>query len=168
MYTTPLFLLALGTAALALPPPNSSLIEKRSSRPWLTSFDGDDAVCQDPTGDTGDDPRDFIQASDCVVFQPAEQRVGGSWGAGGFGIGSFTAFENADCTGAVKAVITRKDGEHGFCFLLSALGCQQGETEVGTESPAQRQVAALALALTSEGSPVAKDPRASSRDEGSS
>ena len=130
MHTFPLILLALGTAALALPsnnPPNGSLIEKRWSRPWMTSFDDDDVVCRDPTGDTSDDPRIFISASNCMVFQPADVRVGGSWGAGLFEIGSFTAFENADCTGAVKAVIKRKDGEAGFCFLLSVLGCQPGE-----------------------------------------
>ena len=62
-----------------------------------------------------------------MAFQPATSRVGGSWGAGSFEISSFWAFENDDCTGAVKAKILQKNGEAGFCFTLDTLGCQAGE-----------------------------------------
>lgn len=130
MHSSPLLFLALATVALALPTSDTvgaTLIEKRSSRPWLDSFDLDDVICQDPDGDTSDDPRPFIQAGECVTFQPATGRVGGSWGAGGFAISGFWAFENDDCTGSVKANITQKNREQGFCFDLDILGCQAGE-----------------------------------------
>ena len=46
-------------------------------------------------------------------------RVGGSWGAGSeHAIISFWAFENDDCTGAVKAKIQRNDGEGFEQFVL--------------------------------------------------
>lgn len=129
----PIMFLACGVAALALPTNtnnntvNASLISKRWSRPWLDSFDPDDGTCQDADGDTSDDPRPFITAGSCQQFQPATGRVGGSWGAGsGYALSSFWAFENDDCTGAVKAKIARKGGEHGFCFALDSLGCVGG------------------------------------------
>lgn len=131
MHTSPLIFLALGVVALALPTDNTvdaSLVEKRSSRPWMDSFDLDDVVCQDADGDTSDDPRPFITAGSCQQFSAVTGRVGGSWGAGpGYQISSFWAFENDDCTGAVKAEISRKGSEHGFCFdLNAALGCVGG------------------------------------------
>lgn len=130
MYISPLILLALGTAALALPTDNTidaSLIEKRSARPWLDSFDDDDGSCLDPTGDSSDNYRPFIEAGDCVQYQPEEGRVGGSWGAGIYSISSFWAFEGINCTGDVQAKISRTDGQAGFCFPLSSLGCQPGK-----------------------------------------
>ena len=66
-------------------------------------------------------------------FSAVTGRVGGSWGAGsGHQISSFWAFENDDCTGAVKAEISRKGSEHGFCFdLKSTLGCVLGWRRFG-------------------------------------
>ena len=129
MHTFPLLLLALGAAALAAPTNNTadaSLIEKRSSRPWIDSFDVDDGSCLDANGEEDEDPRPFITAGTCQPFQPVVNRVGGSWGAGSYAISSFWAFENDDCTGKVRAVIPRKNGEHGFCFTLESLNCVGG------------------------------------------
>lgn len=132
MRTSYLILLALGTVTLAIPTTDTtdpSLIEKRSSRPWLDSFDSDDVVCQDPTNDTATNYRPFIEAGDCQAYQPYSERIGGSWGAGSFSISNFWAFENDDCTGPVKARINRKGHEHGFCFPLESLGCSNGDLD---------------------------------------
>lgn len=131
MHISPLIFLAFATAGLALPTTNDSVdaavIEKRWSRPWLDSFDADDGSCTDPNGDNSDDPRPFLTSGSCQVFQPEADKVGGSWGAGKYSISSFSAFENPDCTGAVKAKISRKGSEHGFCFNLDTLNCVDGE-----------------------------------------
>ena len=133
MHTSSLISLVLAAVTLALPTDNTTHvsfpIEKRASRPWLDSFDVDDINCRDANGDTADDYRPFLQAGQCHSFQPAESRLGGSWGAGHFGIGSFWAYENDDCTGKVKAQITRKNKENGFCFTLDTLGCKNGDVD---------------------------------------
>ena len=133
MHTFSLLLLfaLMGASALAHPTYDNNdnstkgALEKRSSRPWLESFDTDDTSCK--TDDDGNRP--FIVAGSCQAFQPYELRVGGSWGAGTYGLSSFTAYENDDCTGAVKAVIKRKGKENGFCFNLHSLGCQDGDVD---------------------------------------
>lgn len=133
MHTSALICLVLSTIALAIPTNNTvnvHQIEKRSSRPWIQEFDLDDGPCQNSAGANGDDndDRPFIKAGDCEAFNPATGRVGGSWGAGfGDEISSFQAFENDDCTGAVKATIGRHHDEAGFCFTLDTLGCVDGE-----------------------------------------
>ncbi len=117
MYTSPLIILALASAALALPTNNATdafSLEKRSSRPWLGQFQSDDGVCRDPDHE------------ERGTFRQPETRMGGSWGSGEFGISSWSAFANDDCTGAVKTKITRKGKEDGFCFTLDSLGCLQG------------------------------------------
>ena len=126
MHALPFILLALGAVALAFPTNNTSdasLLEKRSSRPWIDSYALDDGSCK--VGDDGDRP--FIQAGDCEVWTPYQSRVGGSWGAGTYALESFWAFEFDDCTGDVKAKISRKGKEHGFCFDLHTLGCLNGD-----------------------------------------
>ena len=141
MHTPTLILLALGTLALAIPTNNNNNnnnnntitahpIQKRNSRPWIQEFDYDDVPCQNTAGANGDDNdnRPFIVSGDCEPFNPATGRVGGSWGAGkGDEISIFTAYENDDCTGAVKAIISRHNDEAGFCFTLDTLGCVDGE-----------------------------------------
>lgn len=130
MYALPLILLVLGTAALALPTNNTievSLLEKRVAIPWLKDYDDDDGSCLDLSGDTSSDARPNTRSGKCEPYQPQTGRVGGSWGAGMYKISSFWAFENSDCTGAVKARINQTDGEAGFCFPLSILGCVPGE-----------------------------------------
>ena len=136
MHTSTLILLALGTLALAIPTNNNNNtitaypIQKRNSRPWIQEFDYDDVPCQNTAGANGDDNdnRPFIVSGDCEPFNPATGRVGGSWGAGkGDEISIFTAYENDDCTGAVKAIIPRHNDEAGFCFTLDTLGCVDGE-----------------------------------------
>lgn len=133
MQTSVLFCLALGAIALAIPTNNTidaNSIAKRSSRPWIQEFDLDDVPCQNATGANGDDNynRPFIKLGDCGAFNPQTGRVGGSWGAGsGDEISSFQAFENDDCTGAVKAIIGRHNDEAGFCFTMDTLGCVDGE-----------------------------------------
>lgn len=127
---TALILLALTTSALAIPTTTTLPLQKRTSRPWIQEFDYDDIPCQNTAGANGDDDADrpFITSGDCNPFSPATGRVGGSWGAGkGDAISGFTAYENEDCTGAVKAVIGRHRGEKGFCFTLDTLGCVDGE-----------------------------------------
>ncbi|CAF9915125.1 hypothetical protein IMSHALPRED_002350 [Imshaugia aleurites] len=135
MQLSPLILLALASITLALPTndnaTHASLIEKRSSRPWLTSFDDDDSTCKPVSGEVDDD-RPFITAGTCVAYEPEYDQLGGSWGAGEYSISSWSAFENDDCTGAVKTMTTRKKNEHGFCFALSSLGCDpNGEEDLG-------------------------------------
>ena len=128
MHISSLLFLALGAIALAQPTNNTtdtSVIEKRSSRPWIESFDTDDTECKIDDGGV----RPFIVAGDCQPFYPYYLRVGGSWGAGTYGLSSFTTYENDDCTGPVKATINRKGKEHGFCFDLHTLGCQNGDVD---------------------------------------
>ena len=132
MHPTPLILLALGAVALAHPTTDATdapLLQKRSSRPWIDSYAPDDASCKVGDFATSVYGRPFIQAGDCVPWSPYQMRVGGSWGAGAYGLKSFWAFENDDCTGPVKAEIGRKGGEHGFCFNLHTLGCRNGDVD---------------------------------------
>lgn len=133
MHLTPLILLALGALALASPTATNTtdttpVLEKRSSRPWIDSYEPDDGSCQD--GDFANSQmyeRPFIQSGDCVNWNPYHSRVGGSWGAGIYGLKSFWAFEGENCTGNVHAKIDRKGSEHGFCFDLETLGCLEGD-----------------------------------------
>ena len=131
MHTTTLILLVFGAVALAHPAINTTdlpLLEKRFSRPWIDSYAPDDGSCK--VGDFATSAvyeRPFIQAGDCVAWRPYHSRIGGSWGAGAYGLQSFWTFENDDCTGPVKAKISRKGGENGFCFDLQALGCRDGD-----------------------------------------
>ena len=130
MHPTPIILLALGAVTLAHPTANTTdapLLEKRSSRPWIDSYALDDGSCK--VGDFATSAvyeRPFIQAGHCKRWSPYQSRIGGSWGTEAYGLKSFWAFGNDDCTGPAVAEISRKDGEYGFCFDLQALGCQGG------------------------------------------
>lgn len=132
MHISPLLLLSLSTLALSLPTNTTTLttaspspFQKRASYPWIDWFADDDGTCASREGgeDSADENFTEMKAGQCVPFSSATTRVGGSWGADFDAIGSFWAFENGDCTGAVKQTVQRKGKENGFCFTMA---CEDG------------------------------------------
>ena len=102
MHLPTTFMAVLSAGALALPAINEifSTLEKRSTWPWISSFQHGDCT----KSHVGTRPKIH---DNCLDFSPVTDNVGIYWGTWPYQVGGFEVYRNTKCEGTPISFIER-------------------------------------------------------------